>query len=502
MNFRSISRATVLLGALVMLLASCESLRFSMMKDDELVAGGIQSWNTDKFAAARAYWNAIKAPALRSEWLGRMDQYDALELAFDNAEALPPTPEAPLLDAWNKALTDLNAFPAELKLPDTFLNRLVPLAKAVVRGRLDAEKNNAAKEFMKIASEKLGNRIEWSAELQEIQDYDKAQATAASYKALERSLDKSTSETLASARGQEQFDDKIAGYEVAITAFTKAESTLLAQAKTNGYKEGSALWNLADKYRKRRGDTRAEMEKTLRDRAYDFKERIGGEFARTPDELGSSDPGEVVKFYESIKTNIEAMQAEVIAFAGKYPKIIDKDMLKDVDDQKKALEARIAVVTAEWRKAQADAKIAAELASRGKPVAPLQIGLFNPQPGTKGNDAKSRPAKFKGTLDGDAVYWWGMVDIPAGTLNDLVFTAADNRPIRVFSDNTLSGKKIEEKKLKDLVNRQYKVGNSWPVINAGAQLTSGKYFFEVGKGKDAKYSGDVVVYSSFIVRMR
>jgi hypothetical protein len=95
-----------------------------------------------------------------------------------------------------------------------------------------------------------------------------------------------------------------------------------------------------------------------------------------------------------------------------------------------------------------------------------------------------------------------MVDIPAGTLNDLVFTVNDNRPVRVFSDNTLSGKEIEKKKLKDLVNRQYKVGNSWPVINAGAQLGSGRYFFEIGKGKEAAYTGDVVVYSSFIVRMR
>jgi len=501
MTFSRITRLFALLGVLA-LLASCETLRFSMMKDDELIAGGIESWNADKMTAAAAYWKSIKDPAVRAEWLAKIDQYDALEQLFDEAAALAPTPEAPLLDAWNKSIKALAAFPAELKLPATFKPRLVPVAKAIVQGRIEGDKIASAQEFMKTASAYLGDLVDWSAELQDIKDYEKNQAIVAAYRALDRSLDKSTADVLAAARAFPDFDDKINGYEAAIVAFTKAEAQMAAQAKTNGYKEGSTLANLGDKYRTRKASTRTEMEKTLRDRAYDFKERIGGEFARTPDEMGSSDPGDIVKFYESIKVGIEAMQAEVIAFAGKYPKIIDKDMLKDVDDQKKALEDRIAVVTAEWRKAVADAKVAAELASRGKPVLPLQIGLFNPQPGTKGNDAKSRPAKFKGTLDGDAVYWWGMVDIPAGTLNDLVFTANDSRPIRVFSDNTLSGKKIEEKKLKDLVNRQYKVGNSWPVINAGAQLPAGKFFFEVGKGKEAKYSGDVVVYSSFIVRMR
>lgn len=501
MTFSRITHILALLGTLLVL-ASCETLKFSMMKDDELIAGGIESWNADKKTAAAAYWKSIKDPVVKAEWLAKIDQYDALEQTFDEAAALAPTPEAPLLAAWNTAIKAHAAFPAELLLPATFKPRLVPVAKAIVRGRLEADKIAPAQEFMKTASAYLGDLVEWSAELQDVKDYERNQATAAAFRALDRTLDKSTAEVLAAARAFSDFDDKIAGYEASIAAFTKAETQMAAQAKANGYKEGSSLAALGDKYRTRRGSTRTEMEKTLRDRAYDFKERIGGEFARTPDELGSSNPADIVRFYESIKVGIEAMQAEVIVFAGKYPKIIDKDMLKDVEDQKRALEDRIAVVTAEWRKAVADAKVAAELASRGKPVLPLQIGLFNPQPGTKGNDAKSRPAKFKGTLEEEAVYWWGLVDIPGGTLNDLVFSATDSRPIRVFSDNTLSGKKIEEKKLKDLVNRQYKVGNSWPVINAGAQLAAGRFFFEVGKGREAKYSGDVVVYSSFIVRMR
>ena len=522
-KLHSLLRTTFLLVGLTVLLASCETLKFSMMKDDQLITSGIDAWNTDRASAARAYWTAVRDPALKSQWLGRLDQYDALEKTFDAAAATAPTPEQPLLAAWDSSIAALAAFPSELKLPATFKPRLIPVAKAIVAGRLEAEKNSEAKAFMKTASDYLGDLIEWSAELQAIQDYEKAIATAAAYRALDKSLEKTSADSLAAARAKPDFDDQIPAYEVAIAAYTKAETTLAAQAKTNGYKEGSALALLSDKYRKKRGEIRAEMEKKLRDRSYSFKERIGEEFARTPEgnQIETMSLDDVLKFNEGIKVNIEAMQAEVIAFAAKYPKVIDKDMLKDVDDQKRALEDRIAQIAVEIKRAQeeaiaqakiadanakiadAKAKAAAELASRGRPVLPLMIGLFNPQPGGMDpKDQKSRPGKFQGSTEADTAYWWGMVDISKGVLNDLVITVDDTRPVRVFSDNTNSGKKIEEKKLKDLVNRQYKVGNSWPVINAGAQLAEGRYFFELGKGKDNKYRGDVVVYSSFIVRMR
>jgi hypothetical protein len=56
--------------------------------------------------------------------------------------------------------------------------------------------------------------------------------------------------------------------------------------------------------------------------------------------------------------------------------------------------------------------------------------------------------------------------------------------------------------MKDLVNRGYRIGNSWPVLNAGAQLPSDKYFFEIEQGKTPAYEGEVAVYDSFVVRMR
>ena len=130
------------------------------------------------------------------------------------------------------------------------------------------------------------------------------------------------------------------------------------------------------------------------------------------------------------------------------------------------------------------------------------IGLFNPAPGSTAESKKSRPAKFSATKQKKAEYWWGMVSIPKGEMNDLVITLKDNRNVRVFNENTKSGKLIEKNNLKDLVSRSSRVGNSWPVLNAGSQLKGSNYFFEIDKGKTEDYSGEVVVYSSFITRMR
>jgi hypothetical protein len=481
-------------AVLVLFLTGCESMRFSMMKDDELVNGGIQAWNTGRVEAARAYWTNIKVPATRTTWLARLDQEAALEKTFDETAALPPSPEAPLVAGWNDCVAQYAAFPAELKLPAELKPQLVPTAKAIVRDRINANQIASAKDFIKTSSDFLGPQVDFTAEQKEME-------TIAAWKALEKTADG----VLANARTTDDFNSQIAAYEDSIAAYAKVEATLTDWNKQVAYPQGSPLTTAPDKLKRKRVDTRVEMEHKLRDRAYSFKDRIGEEFARTPPDedkaTGSSAEAilksdqAILKFNQEIQTNIEGMQKELVDFSVRYPKAIDKDMLKDVDAQKQALEARIAQIAVELKDVQ-------EIVSRGKPVAPLLIGLFNPQPGSKGNDQKSRPAKFHGIMSGQADYLWGMVEVPQNTLNDLVITVKDNRTVRVFAENTKSGTQIESKKLKDLVNRGNKVGNSWPVMNAGSQLASGKYYFEVQSSKDAAYSGDVVVYSSFIARMR
>lgn len=484
----------VILAVMALTLASCASMKFSSMKDDELVAGGIQAWNAGKPEAAQAYWSNIKAPDVKSQWMGRIDQAAAIEKNFDAAAALPITSEPPLVAAWNTAVKSYNDFPSDLKLPADLKPQLVPVAKAVVRLRLNANRISAARDFMKSSSEFLGSAVDYAPENKEL-------AAIADYRAREKVPD----DLVAAARSQEDFDEKIAGYEAAMVEYGKVEVAMANIQKAGNYPAGSIIATASDRQRRKRVDTRNEMERALRDRAYTFKDRIGEEFARQPDpeKVGNMSLDDILAFNQETKANIDSLQAEVVAFAAKYPRVIDKDMLNDVETQKQDLLARIAVVTAEIEKAKRDAAIAAEIASRGKAVMPMLIGLFNPVPGAQGPDQKSRPAKFRGVVKNSPDYWWGMVEIRKGVLNDLVITVDDNRPVRVFNENTKSGKDINSKKLKDLVNRQYKVGNSWPVINAGAQLSSEKYFFELGKiNDDGKYSGDAVVYSSFVVRMR
>lgn len=486
--------AGLLLAAL--LLAACTTVDPKRMKDPELVTKGKEAWNTKGPEEARVWWNNIHDPVLKAQYLAYFNQLDELDAVFEELGKLPAGPEGPLVAAWENAVQKFKAFPKdELKLYNDYKPLLKPVAMNIVRSRVNASKFKEAKEFEAVANEFLDNALDFSAINKEMELVD-------SFKAQ----DKKSESLAAEPRKVEEFDDQIAAYEKAIAGISKIDAAMAEQLKDITLGEGSPLTGYTNKVKKRRIDLRVEMEKKLRDRSYSFKERIGEEFARTPegDQLGAMGPEDVLKFNEDIRANIEAMAKELTDFAVKYPKVIDKDMLKDVEDQKKALEDRIVLITAEVEKARRDAAIAAELASRGKVIIPVMIGLFNPVPGLKGNDAKSRPGKFRGATSGDAsAWWWGMVDIPKGTMNDLVITVKDNRAVRIFPQNTKSGTLIDSLKLKDLVNRNYKVGNSWPVLNAGAQLPSGKYFFELQKNPTTKdYSGDVTVYSSFIMRMR
>jgi hypothetical protein len=133
---------------------------------------------------------------------------------------------------------------------------------------------------------------------------------------------------------------------------------------------------------------------------------------------------------------------------------------------------------------------------RGKPVMPLIIGIFNPQP----NDPqRSRPASFSGASVKDSDWWWGIADIPKGTAQDLVISLSDTRIVRVYAVGRGSG---GARTAPDLVNPLFKVGNSWPVLNAGERLDNGIFHIEVGPGKSESYSGEAVVYKSFITRTR
>ena len=140
---------------------------------------------------------------------------------------------------------------------------------------------------------------------------------------------------------------------------------------------------------------------------------------------------------------------------------------------------------------------------RGTPVIPLIIGIFNPQPG---DPQRSRPASFSGRVSDGSDWWWGIADIPKGQAQDLVVTMSDSRPVRIYAAGRGLGQGQEAggstRPASDLVNPLFKVGNSWPVLNAGARLNLGVFHIEVGPGKSAGYSGEAVVYKSFMTRTR
>jgi hypothetical protein len=476
-------------AAAALLLASCATFEGSAAKatpDEKAISRGTTAWNQKGPAAAKPFWNEIKDKTARETYTGYVDAFNSGSKYLTEAESAKAGDDARILASFEKAQKAFADLPKELELPDETRASGIAIAEGRMRSLISADKLSKARELGKAAVRTFGSSeaIEaMNAEVDVISASRKREADA------DAVLDK--------AREAVDFDAKIAGIDTATGAYARAESLLAGDASKANVSKIQSVVREASKLRKKRQDLLVEREKLLREQAYLYKERIGEEFARVPDKdkVGNMTLEELLKHQESVKANVEMAYDEMNRFAARYPQVADPEMMAEIEEQKKDLDVKIAQVNAEIRTAK-------EIASRGKVVMPIMIGLFNPQPGTAAEAKKSRPAVFqaKGVKEND--YWWGMVSIPKGTMNDLVVTVNDSRAVRVFRDNTKSGTLIEKSKMKDLVNRGYKIGNSWPVLNAGEQLTTDKYFFEVQKGKTPSYEGEVVVYSSFIMRMR
>jgi len=483
-TFRIFRGAAIALFAASLALSCATTGKNAVTPDEKLIAQGRSSWNAKGPDDARQYWSGLQDVAVKNTYVGYIDAYDGMMKDLDDSGAAAISDQAGFLASFNRAEKAYPAFPGDLKLPGEAKDKADRIAADRSRALLDAGKTAQARELAQSALSTFGDSAELASLVKE----------AETLIAVQRSEGDADS-MLAKARNREDFDAKIAGYQDAIAAYSKAGSPLSDQA---GGPSGSKATEAASaRLEKKAQDARIEMERRLRERQYSFKDRIGAEFARVPegDKLGSMSLDEILAFQEETKANVEKDYQEMKDFNEKFPAVIDKDMLKDVEDQRNVLDQHIAQV-------QAEIKTAKDIASRGKTVMPVMIGLFNPVPGDKKGDQKSRPAIFRGTSGGGSDYWWGMAAIPKGTLNDLVVSVSGDRDVRVFAENTKSGTLAGPKGVKDIVNKGYKVGNMWPVLNAGGQLTSGNYFFEIQAGKKADYEGEIVIYSSFIARMR
>ena len=470
--------------AAVMLISCATSDKGSA--DDKAIARGVTAWNEQEPAAAEAYWADITDAAKNKQYKNYITLYTDGVAALDSTDVLKASQETKLLTACNTALDKFSALDAALKLPPDVCQKGAVLTAARISNMLASEKITASKKLYASAKKVYGDCDELTAAGKEI---DVVNYVYGKKTDLSAQADK--------ARAFETFDEKIAAYDTTLAAYKTAETDINSTVNKSGVAKSAGPVASVKSFKKQKQDFTVEREALIRERAYGYKDRIGEEFARSADtgKDGKMSLEDILAHYESVKANIEKIYNELLAFAGKYPDEIGQDILDDINAQRKDLEAKIAQVNREISTAK-------EIASRGKVVMPVMIGLFNPDPRSTAESKKSRPAKFSATKVKGDEYWWGMVSIPKGQMNDLVITLKDNRTVRVFSENTKSGKLIKKNNLKDLVSRSNKVGNSWPVMNAGKQLTSDKYFFEIQEGKTDSYEGEVVVYSSFVVRMR
>ena len=480
---------TIVASALAVFFISCGSSS-NIEGRDPIVAKGIEAWNTREPEAARAYWTEIKDAATQKKYLNYITLYNAGNDALESTDAIKASNESKLRSACNTALTKFGAIDEPLlTLPASVVEKGSTLTAARIDKLLAAGSVSDATKMYKSAVKVYGEN--------EILN------TAGKEVSVCEAIASKKSNLLAQAKkaGEiEEFEPKVAAYQDVLDKCSSGESEVNTLVKNSGVADKDGVATYSKTFKKVRQDIAIQLEGIYRDKVYEYKDRIGEEFARQPEGTGSGKNGaftldEILAHYKSVENNIDTVYAELLDFAAKHKTNVSQDVLDDVDAQKKDLLAKIAQINREIANKK-------EIESRGKTVLPLMVGLFNPAPGSTKESQKSRPAKFSATKQKGDEYWWGMVSIKPGEMNDLVITMKDNRNIRVFNQNTHSGKDIEKKGIKDLVSKANKVGNSWPVLNAGKALGSDKYFFEVQKGKTDSYSGEVVVYSSFITRSR
>lgn len=479
--------ALVVGAAAALMITACTSTKVD--DSDPAVGRGVNAWNSRGPAAAEAYWAEIEDSAKQKKYLNYIKLYNAGNDAIESTDGIKASNEAKLLSACQTALSKFEAIDPMLKLPESVRVKGAEVTAARIDKLIANSKITDAANMQKRAVKVYGQHEALTLTQKEV---DVAKSIETKRKNLLDQAEK--------ASQIEDFDARIKALDDILAKCPSVEAEVNTMVKNAALPAGNGVETYAKGFKKVRQDISVTHEAAFRDKIYDFKDRIGEEFARQPEGQGSGKNGsytleEIKSHYTSVSNNMDAIYNELLAFADKYKKDVSQDVINDVKAQKDDLNAKIAQVNAEIAREK-------EIASRGKTVMPLMIGLFNADPNSSKDNQKSRPAKFSAKGVKDNEYWWGMVSIPKGTMNDLVITLKDNRTVRVFNQNTKSGKLIEKNNLQDLVSRSSRVGNSWPVLNAGAQLNGSNYYFEVQKGKTDSYSGDVVVYSSFIVRMR
>jgi len=471
---------------ILIIFSSCQTFSKGESADERTIAKGVKIWNKKSPMAAKAYWRSINDKDTNKKYMSYLATYnDGAKILF-NAADTKANDQVRQLIACKNSIKTFSTLDKNLMLPSETRNAGLFLTEGCVRYLINVNQISEARSLLSSARNIYGESEILKGMNREIDVIFTSRARQANAESVAQK-----------ARKSENPEVKISALEESINLYKKAENTLASDASIAEVAKNPGIIAETKALRKKHQNVAVEREIFLRERAYYYKNRIGEEFASVPEKgkTGQMKLEEILKHQETIKNNVNEVYKEMEIFASRYPDVIGQDILDEIAIQKKDLDAKIAQVNKEILTAK-------EIASRGKVAMPVMIGLFNPQPGTTEESKRSRPAQFSGKNTKKAEYWWGMVSIPKNEMNDLVITMKDHRTVRVFSENTKSGKLIKKKKLPDLVNRTHRIGNSWPVLNAGGQLDSNKYFFEVQPGITKEYEGEVVIYSSFIARMR
>ncbi len=468
-----------LVAAMASSCATFEGIMLGMRSDPDLIDRGVAAWNEVGPDSAYKYWSHIKSGESRNQYMAYIDNLKAGMKRADEASA----PRTDDLDSLLAAYGELKKvqFPATLKV-EKFRARVIVLcgraddaAEGKVRGLIKEGNLALAREAAVAALEVIDSSDRLASLLKEI---DARYKWKTDTEAKARQAETDADASLEAARKTADQDRKVEAYKLAIAGFANAEALLGDLGQKEAAFAGSSD---ADRRRlKKKGqDATIEMGRKVKDYATALKEKQGEDFARVPDQkdLGTMTSDQIVAYNAQTRKKIQAELTTVTGLAVAAPGVVPSEDIKAMQDNV----VRLDKVQVEVKKPKA----------KGKTIMPVMIGLFNPQ---KQDKEKSRPGIFRGSMAAKTDQWWGMTDIPRNSMNDLVVSLNDDRACKVMSQDGA--------KTPDLVSRDKKVLNNYPVLNAGPLFPDGLYFLELAKGKTGTYQGEVVIYKAFISRMR
>ena len=415
---------------------SCLTPKAVLKTEDEIVSAGASLFAKGDIAEAETAWAEIPDAERRSLYISFAEAYSRFDASVAAAEKALSNAEPLAAVVAAKGLGTFPAAPAGLAAVDPRDSR----------GRLARVGDEAGNDLIALAA---GAERAADAQL----------ASARSGKAKE---------------GAETAGKAAAGFAAAGELFSGA-SAWIPEAAEGELRVGTKAKS-AEELRK------ALLKSTL----LSFPDRMGEVFSRSTSSAGKLGDKELLSFNAETAAMISGGLSDFERIVSEYPDLLDSAAIDRLRDSARGLSARFARIEA----------VVKAVKDRGKPVMPIIIGIFNPEPD---DPQRSRPASFSGSAAGGSEWWWGIADIPKGLAQDLVVTMSDQRPVRIYSAGVGPGGK---KPASDLVNPLFKVGNSWPVLNAGARLENGVFHIEVGPGRADGYSGEAVVYKSFMMRTR